>query len=191
MEATKFWTAIILVSLIAAVVSGMQYFQGVDDANRSLQETKGKLTQMRESVKHIKGEWERIEAFISRAQMAEARSAPFSAKKEEMQKRFRGFEGEFKYLVKSMRSLVDNARTIGVGSSYPEIKLHNGKVLKDAKILKIDDGQINFIHSDGVGMVAYDLLPDDICEKFDLGPNGLANSLAAAEKAIYSTSERR
>ncbi len=186
MEATKFWTAIILVSIVAAIVSGMQYFQGVDDANRSLQDIKDKLTQMRESVKHIKGEWERVEGNINRAQAAQAKSTPFATKRDELQSKYRGLEGDFKYLVKSMRTIVDKARVDGVGASYPEIKLSNGKILKDAKIRKIEESQITFIHADGSGVVTFDLLPDEISGKFDLGPNGLANSLAAAEKDIFT-----
>lgn len=187
METGKFWAFIIFVCIIAGIFTGVQYFQGVDAANALVIEAKSKLNQTKETLKVRQEEWAKVSSLAGKAQASSSKEAPLLAKRDGLQTKHRRIEGDFKYMVKSMRAAVDKIRTDGVGVEFPEVKLLNGKVLKTAKIKKIEPTQISFIHADGFTIVPQDVLPDDIRERFDLGESSLADQLEAAEQALFTS----
>jgi hypothetical protein len=186
METGKFWFFIIFVSLIAGVFTAVQHFQGVDAANAQVVETKSKLSQVKETLAIRQAEWAKVSTLAAKAQQAVAKEAPLLAKRDELQTKFRRLEGDFKYLVKSTRAAVDKIRAEGEGTQFPEVKLLNGKVLKMAKVKKVEPNQLSLMHSEGFNIVTYDLLPEDIRERFDMGGNGLADQLEDAEHNLFS-----
>lgn len=186
METGKFWFVIIFVSIVAGIFTGVQHFQGVDVANAQVIETKSKLAQLKDTLVLRQDEWSKVSALASKAQQAITKEAPLTAKREELKIHIRRLEGDFKYMVKSVKDAVEKIRAAGVGVEFPEVKLTNGKVLKAAKIKKLEPMNISFIHADGFTIVTYDELPDDIRERFDMGGNGLAEQLAAAEQTIQT-----
>lgn len=186
METGKFWFIIIFVSLVAGIFTGVQHFQGVDAANAQVVETKSKLSQLKDTLLLRQGEWSKVSLLASKAQQAATKEAPLLAKIEELKTQVRRLEGDFKYMVKSMKDAVEKVRATAVGLEFPEVKLTNGKVLKTAKIKKLEPMSISFIHSDGFTIVTYDELPEDIRERFEMGGNGLAEQLAAAEQTIQT-----
>lgn len=186
METGKFFFIITLVCVVAGIFTGVHHLQGVDEANAQLIEAKRKVKELRETMKVRQDEWAKIEAVGLKAKEAAAKEAPLVQELDELKVKFRRFEGDFKYLVKSVRSAVDKVRGEAVGEEYAEVKLSNGKVLKTAKIKKLDPMNVSFIHSDGFTIVPYDVLPDEIREKYDMGGNGLAEQLAAAEQTIQT-----
>lgn len=186
METGKFWFIIIFVSIVAGIFTGVQHFQAVDAANAQVVETKSKLSQLKDTLAMRQDEWAKVSALASKAQQAVMKEAPLTAKREELKTQIRRLEGDFKYMVKSVKDAVEKIRVAGVGVEFPEVKLVNGKVLKNAKIKKLDPMSISFIHADGFTIVNYDELPDDVRERFDMGGNGLAEQLAAAEQTIQT-----
>jgi len=186
MESGKFFVLVILVSLVAGVFSVINHLQGVDAANAQLIEAKSKLAQLRETFNMRQGEWAKIEAVVLKGRETAAKEVPLSQELGDLKVKCRRLEGDFKYLVNSMRSAVQKIRSDAVGTDLAEVRLTNGKVLKSAKIRRMDPLNISFIHSDGFTIVPYDVLPDDIREKFDLGGDGLVEQLAAAEQAIQT-----
>lgn len=186
METGKFFFIIALVSAVAGIFSVVHYFQGVDAANAVLIESKSKLTQLKETLAVRQGEWAKIEAVATKAQEATTKEAPLVQELDELKAKYRRVEGDFKYMVSSIRSTVDKVRATAVGSEYPEVQLTTGKTLKLAKIKKMDAMNISFIHADGFTIVPYDQLPEEIRERFDMGGNGLAEQVAAAEQAIQT-----
>lgn len=186
MESGKFWSFIFLVCLIAGIFSAVQYFQGVDAANAQVVEARSKLNQTRETLKLRQHEWAQIGALLARSQAAAAKEAPLAARRDALQTRFRRLEGEFKYLVQSMRAAADKVRADSEKMEFPEVKLANGKVLKKARVKKIEPGELSLMHSDGFLAVTFDLLPADVLERFDLGDSGLAAQLEAKERALLN-----
>lgn len=186
METGKFFFIITFVCVVAGIFTGVNHLQGVDEANAQLIEAKRKVKELRETMKVRQDEWAKIEAVGLKAKEAAAKEAPLVQELDELKAKFRRLEGDFKYLVKSVRSAVDKVRGVAVGEEYAEVKLSNGKVLKAAKIKKLDPMNVSFIHSDGFTIVPYDVLPDEIREKYDMGGNGLAEQLAAAEQTIQT-----
>lgn len=189
MESSKFWTFIFLVCLVAGIFSAVQYFQSVDAANAQVVEARSKLNQTRETLKLRQTEWAQIGALLTRSQAAAAKESPLAAKRDELQTRFRRLEGEFKYLVQSMRAAAEKVRADSEGMEFSEVKLANGKVLKNAKVKKFEPQELSFLHSDGFLSVAFDLLPADILERFDLGESGLASQLENKERALFNKSK--
>jgi len=187
METGKFFFIIALVSAVAGIFSVVHYFQGVDAANAVLIESKSKLTQLKETLAVRQGEWAKIEAVAAKAQEATTKEAPLVQELDELKAKYRRVEGDFKYMVKSARSAVEKIRADGVGAEIPEVKLQNGKVLKSAKIKKIEPAQVAFIHADGFTIVQQDMLPDDLRERFDMGSASLADELEKAEVTIFTT----
>ncbi|MBL9134163.1 MAG: hypothetical protein JNG86_23315 [Verrucomicrobiaceae bacterium] len=182
---SKFWIFIGAITLIAGAFSAVQYFQGIDRINADLQETKSKITQMNRAIELQKAEWTKIETLYQKQLATEARLAPLQQQKTELEKKFRTLEGEFKYLVNSTRSLVDKVRANGPGEVYPELKLSDGRTMKDAKVRKVEENQLSLIHSEGFATIQFDLLPSEVRERFDMGGSGLANMLETAEKELF------
>ena len=81
---------------------------------------------------------------------------------------------------------MEKIRVDGEGAEFPEVKLLNGKVLKIAKLKKIEPNQLSFMHADGFTIVPHDMLPADLRERFDMGDSGLADSLEDAERNLFS-----
>ena len=186
METGKFWFFIIFVSLIAGIFTGVQYFQGIDSANAQVVEARGKLGQTKDTLVLRQDEWAKVSNLALKTQAAVAKEAPLVARRDELQTKHRRLEGDFKYLVKSTRAAVEKIRVDGEGAEFPEVKLLNGKVLKIAKLKKIEPNQLSFMHADGFTIVPHDMLPADLRERFDMGDSGLADSLEDAERNLFS-----
>ena len=186
METGKFFFIIAFVVAVAGIFTIAQHFQGIDAANAVLIESKSKLSQLKESLAVRQDEWVKIEAVAAKAQQATTLEAPLLQELDELKAKHRRVEADFKYMVSSIRSTVDKVRVTAIGSEYPEVQLTTGKTLKLAKIKKMDAMNISFIHADGFTIVPYDQLPEEIRERFDMGGNGLAEQVAAAEQAIQT-----
>ena len=186
METGKFWFFIIFVSLIAGIFTGVQYFQGIDAANAQVVEVRGKMGQTKDTLALRQEEWAKVSNLAINTQAAVAKEAPLTARRDELQTKYRRLEGDFKYLVKSTRAAVEKIRADGEGAEFPEVKLLNGKVFKLAKLKKIEPNQLSFMHADGFTIVPYDILPAELRERFDMGGSGLADSLEEAERSLFS-----
>jgi hypothetical protein len=51
-----------------------------------------------------------------------------------------------------------------------DIRLANGKVLKNAKVTKVEPDGLKIVHEDGVGKVPAELLPDELRAKYSFDP---------------------
>lgn len=186
MSLSTFWKLSIYLTIIGSAYSGWQYYSNVQKARVDVAQLTDQLNQSREFLQYQKQSWDKIEAARARLAEATAKKSALLQKKEELEVKSRSLEGEFKYLVKSTAEAVEKARVGGVNLTYPEVKLTDGKILKDAKIRKVEDRQISFIHTDGIGSIPYDLLPDELRTKFDMGNSSLAVELATLENNIFS-----
>ncbi len=60
---------------------------------------------------------------------------------------------------------------IGAGVSFGEdLHLTDGKVLKNARITKVEPDGLKIVHEDGVGKISAELLPDDLRAKYHFDP---------------------
>ena len=76
METGKFFFVIAFVSAVAAIFTGVNYFQGVDNANGQMLEAKKNLAQAKEAWKVRHEEWTKIEAIAKKARDAASQEVP-------------------------------------------------------------------------------------------------------------------
>lgn len=67
-----------------------------------------------------------------------------------------------------MKAAVEKVREQSVGEAHPELTLATGKVLKQAKLRKVNPESLSFSHSLGSVTVAWRDLPAELAEKFQL-----------------------
>lgn len=197
MEEVKNWTFYLCTAILGVLGFGAYYFHSEDTANTRLEETKSKLIALSDTMVRRKEWWDKIEVIqkktalnVGLADRLAADLTKLTTPKEDILNKQRKLEVEFNYIVKSMRETVDRIRQKAIGSEFPEIILTNGKILRNAKLRKIEDDSLSFVHSDGIGKTNLELLPANIIEMFDLGPNGLALNLEQQRIQFLSANEK-
>ncbi len=176
MDAIKFWTAIIIISLIAGTVTFFNYLQGIDEANAALLDVRARVKQLEETVKLRQVEADAMVALQAKVQAAMAQTTPLQERKNELQKKIRAHEAELKFLDTSIRAAVEKVRasmTAPSSPSIPQIILPLKKVLMDARPRKIELTEVSFGHSDGATTVPADQLPTELRQKLDVGSDAL------------------
>ncbi|MDZ4405197.1 hypothetical protein [Prosthecobacter sp.] len=180
-EESKAWVFIFIISMLIGLGYTAHYFTSVDSANSALLESKSKLADMNEILVQRKSSWEDVEKISVKNREAMEKNTVLLKAKDILDKRYRTIDGDLKYTVESMKTAVEKLRNSAPGTELGDITLANGKVLRAAKIRKVEESGISLIHADGIGMVMQELLPADLKEKFDLGPDALVPILQAAQ----------
>lgn len=180
-EESKAWVFILLISVLIGIGYSAHYFSSVDVANAALLESKSKLAGVHELLYHRKKLWTDMENANFKVREAVGKNEVLLKAKDIIDKRYRTVDGDLKYVVASMKASVDKIRNDAPGSELGDITLANGKVLRGAKVRKVDESGISLIHSDGIGSVPLELLPAEIKERFDLGPEALLPQLEQAQ----------
>ncbi|MBE7493346.1 MAG: hypothetical protein HS117_00215 [Verrucomicrobiaceae bacterium] len=186
MEYAKFWVLLFFVSVVAGGFTLQQHFQAVDRLNAEVLSIRGNVGQTNSSTDRLKQEWAKVEVLVQRLQAANAKNASLQQQRDELKVKLRSLEGDFKYLLSSVRDAVDKVRANAPGEVYDEVVLADGRVLKSAKIRKVEDAQISFIHSEGISAITHDMLPESIRSRFDLAPDGLLASLKQTDQELLA-----
>lgn len=191
MDNGKIWAPILVLGLILGGVFVFSYFEKVDKANANFHYAKLFLEQSNESLttrQQIIEARGRVssqnEAMLQKLKLAQAKLQAAEKKQSDADTKQRLIEGDLKYLVKSMPSTVQKVRDGAMGKEYPELKLLNGKVLKGAKMRKVEDLSISFIHSEGIGSIPAEDLPTEMLAQFDVGDNSIVKRLNKLEQAL-------
>ncbi|MFN0080730.1 MAG: hypothetical protein ACKVY0_30035 [Prosthecobacter sp.] len=185
-EESKAWVFIFIISLLIGIGYSAHYFSSVDLANAALLESKSKLAGMHEVLFLRRKVWTDIEKAGQKMRDAMGKNEELLKAKDILDKRYRTVDGDLKYVVTSMKTSVEKMRNDASGSELGDITLANGKVLRGAKVRKVEESGISLIHSDGIGTVTLELLPADLKEKYDLGPEALAPMLIAAQTSFLA-----
>lgn len=188
MDNAKFWPALIVLVIVVAGLFGFRYMELYDTANRRVVDLRLVLSQAEESLVLRKDMCEKSEKTVAEVQkhLLEVSSKQEAASKfqSEADSKERLVKGDMAYLVKSMRSTVDKVRTDALGAEFSLIQLANGRSLSRAVIKKIDDRSASILHADGLNAVNTSDLPQELVEKFDVGPSSLIKQLEALEFSI-------
>ncbi len=183
-EESKYWILLLLVGILISLGYVTHYLNSVDEANLALQESKSKLSGMQEQLFHLKKEWGDREQAVSKVQIEADKNAKLLTAQEALEMRYRKTEGELKYVLESMKTSVEKARSNATGMELGEITLTNSRVLRGVKIRKVEESGISLIYSDGIGTPPLDLLPENLKEQYDLGPNALVPQIEKALTAL-------
>lgn len=180
-EESKFWIFISLLSALIGIGYIANYLTNVDSVNVALQEAKSKLANMHEIVAQRRKTWAEVEdVSVKTRELAEQNVILMNAK-EVLDKRYRMTESDLKYLVDSMKTTVENIRNNASGAEVGDLTLSNGKLFRGAKIRRVEESGVSLLHSDGIGTVPIELLPNELKQRFDLGPDALLPQLQRAQ----------
>jgi hypothetical protein len=178
---SKSWVFLFLISAIIGIGYAAHYFSSVDSANAALLETKSKIADMNELLFQRKKSWADLEKLSLQSREVVEKNNILLKAKEILDKRYRTVEGDLNYAVDSSKTAIEKARNSAPGTELGDITLANGKVLRAAKVRKVEESGISMIHSDGIGMISLELLPVDLKERYDLGPDALIPLLQTAQ----------
>lgn len=191
MENTKVWAPVIVLGLFLAGFFVYTYFEKVDKANVEFQNAKLITAQAQDS---LTGRQQMLEyrqklavqnqAALKRVQNAEARVKTAEELQANADKKQRLIEGDLKYWLVAMPTAIQKTREAAIGTEFPELTLQSGKVLKSAKIRKVEEGSVSIIHAEGVGSIdAAELLPE-LQKKLDLGQAPLLMRLKQVQDSL-------
>lgn len=183
-EDGKIWILLFLVGILISFGYISHYFGAVDDANLALQESKTKLRDLKEMIATRQRGWQEQEQIVAKIKVEADKNAALTKTKEDLDTRQRAAEAELSYSVESMKNAVEKVRGSANGTDLGEITLTTGKVLRAVKVRRVDDSGISVIHADGIGTIPPEQLPENLREKYDLGPNALLLQLQEAQVAL-------
>lgn len=165
----------------------LQYYQNLEKAKRDVTELTTRIAQAKEFIAFRKNEWGKVESLQTKAAEVKAKGPELARKKEALAAQVTALESDFKAMMTTAREAMSQGRRSAMDLSFAELKLTDGRVLKDAKVRKVEGRQVSFFHADGIGSVSFDLLPPDVLSNFESNASPLADELAAVESNLFST----
>lgn len=175
----NFW----LLVLIGGGLGGYFYHDHTTKLKASelaVQEVTSRLTSQRSLIAQKK-------AFLAQRRDTMEKNQVLLKAKGLLDKRLEKINADLAQNTDSFKSAVENARSAAAGKELGDFTLTNGKLVRSAKIRKVDESGISLIYADGVGNVTVDLLPENLKEKYDLGGNALIPKLIAAVTAFKTS----
>lgn len=184
MEDGRIWPPMIILAALVGGIFAYRYFEKVDAANLGLANGKIALEQAQQGLDARKDLWKYVETANSNLAAARKREQEIVQIQNEADSKQRLIEGDLSYIAKSMKDAVAKVREMSSTTEIPELKLTSGKVLKGAKIRKVDDDSVTLFHSEGISVVKADELPEELLEKLQVGPKSLLRQLQALQTNI-------
>lgn len=163
----------------ACVLGGCDYLYKLDKLKSELVDLKAEADTIRETAELRRQEWTELKNAKDKLDQSTARLAEINRQRDMLDSKQRKLTGEIKYLADSMAVTVENVRTAAIGTVIPELRLPGRPALRNAKIFKINDDSISFLHEDGVAnlQVKSEELPREFVQKYDLGPKSVHGGL--------------
>ncbi|WP_395733210.1 hypothetical protein [Prosthecobacter sp.] len=164
---------------LACIIGGCDYLAKFDKLKAELAELKSQADTARETVDLRRQEWTEIKTAKDKLDQLEARMTEVLRQRDLLDTKERKLTGEIKYMADSMAAAVENTRKSAIGTVIPELRLSGRSALHNAKIFKINDDSVSFLHEDGVAnlQAKTDDLPTELVQKYDLGPKSIHGGL--------------
>ncbi len=174
--------------LLVLVLGGCEYLSRIDKLKLQVVDLQTVAAQTKETAGLRMQELTQLKSAKDKFDEADKRKKSALLERDALNQKQRKLESEIKYLAASMVETVDKVRATAKGSVIAELKLPERESLHDARILKIDEGSISFLHQDGVANLRLktEELPIELVKKFDMGPNGIGKRLQRLEADMKS-----
>ncbi len=167
--------------LFLAAVGGAFYgadcYRKIENAKSELTDLRPAVSQTKEALAYSKDAWEKYEALKIKADQAAATTAALKQQRESGENKLKAALEQFTALATATNEAVNKVRTGEASLAFPEIKLTDGRILKDAKVRKVEETQVSFMHSEGIGSVPVAQLPASVLEQLDLGNSSLTTAM--------------
>lgn len=175
----RFSTLLKALLLLTCILGGCEYLSRLDKLKAELAELKTRADTARETADLRRQEWTEIKTAKDKLDQLAARMAEIIRQRDLLDTQERKLTGDIKYMADSMTTAVEKTRAAAIGTVIPELRLPGRAALYNAKIFKINDDSISFLHEDGVANlhVSSDDLPVEFVQKYDLGPNSIHKGL--------------
>ncbi|MBL9177184.1 MAG: hypothetical protein JNM65_03910 [Verrucomicrobiaceae bacterium] len=188
MDENKAWAPIIVLLLIVLGAFVLFYFDKVDKAAAELDVSKLQLQQARavlETQQRLQSartsQLEQSKGVRQQIQSAESRLVEAEKKHDAAESKRRLIEGDLRHLSEAVKKQAETAMSRMMETEFPEVRLSTGRVFKNVRLRKLDEGKCSFVHSDGIGTAPLSELPADLLERIDAGPAGIATRLKQLE----------
>ena len=178
--------------LLVCVLGGCDYLSKLDKLKTDLAELKTQAAAARETVEMRRQEWSELKAAKDKLDQLVQHEAELIKKRDLLDTQERRLTGEIRYLTDSMAAVVEKARSSAIGTVIPELKLPGRPTLHNAKIFKISDDSISFLHEDGVANlnVKTDELPPEFVQRYDIGTKSISQGLRKLLKDLSAESTK-
>jgi hypothetical protein len=168
---------ILFLAAVGGAFYGADCYHKIEKTKTELLQLRAEFPQTQESLAYGKDEWIKYEALKIKADQAAATTAVLKQQKENGGENLKVALEEFTILAAAINDAANKVRTNAASLTFPEIKLTDGRILKDAKVRKIEETQVSFMHSAGMGNVPTSQLPPSLQEQFDLGTSSLTGTI--------------
>ncbi|WP_395744453.1 hypothetical protein [Prosthecobacter sp.] len=162
--------------LLACILGGCDYLSTLDKLKAELADLNARNAVARETLELRRQEWTELKAAKDKLDQLLKHEQDLIRQRELLDTQDRRLTADVKYLADSMTVLVEKVRTSAIGAVIPELKLANRPPLHQAKIFKITDDSISFLHEEGAAnlKVLPEELPPELVQKYDLGPKSIS-----------------
>lgn len=188
METAKIWTSLTSLFVVVGIIFCWLYLEQVDRANEKLMGARAVLESTRSSLEAKKQSLEKRQAQHLESQKAGATLqkakddfAAAEAMLRDAQAKERDVRREIRQLINEATEIVSSRRSNAGQKEYPSVELVSGKVYQAAKVRKVEDDGVSFIHAGGIGVAKVAELPESILVEFDLGPGSIVAQLRELE----------
>lgn len=165
--------------LIACVLGGYEYYSRVEQLKIEVADKKNIAQEQKDAAVALKAAREEMTTVQGQVNDLQRREEAALLQRDQIDQLERKLSGEIKYLALSMLDTVEKARAAAVGAMAKELRLSGRTALQNAKILKIEDDSITFMHEEGVASLRLqvDDLPTEMIRKFDMGGDSISKRL--------------
>lgn len=179
MSGIRFSTLLKALLLFACIFGGCDYLSKLDKLKADLADLKSRAAAAQETRAQLQQEWKEIKQAKDQLDVLTKHEEELLKQRDQLDLKERNLTAAIKYLADSMTTAVEQARTAAIGTVIPELKLVGRPTLHNAKIFKINDDSISFIHEDGVANLkaSAEELPPEYVLKYDLGVNSVSRAL--------------
>jgi len=168
---------------LLVLIGAWEGWSWLETKQRRLTEIRTQQSKATEALEKLTEQWAAIERAQTELKALRERENEANQASDKISETERRLTGEIKYLALSMREAVTKVRKAAIDTKVAELKIEGQATLTTARILKITDDSITFLHEDGVANLRVQTkdLPSQFTEMYDLGPSGLARRLQLLE----------
>lgn len=172
--------------LLAVIVGAWEYWSWVEKTKARVVEIRTLLAEVTQMLSERQKTWSEIEQATSEVRALRKREDLAIMRRDQLGAQLRRITGDIKYLSLSMQEAVEKVRKAAIGTQVEELKLEGRESLKNARILKITDNSVTFLHEDGVAniQIETDKLPSEWLQRYDLGSASMRKRLKQLEGRV-------
>lgn len=165
--------------LLLAIVGVWEACTWFEAKRRRLAEVKAQTVSISGTLADLEKKWKTIKQAQTDLKALRQREDEAHNAQDRISEQRRRLTAEIKYLALSMREAVTKVRKAAIDTRVAELKLEGRASLSNARILKITDDSITFLHEDGVANLKLESeqLPESLTQRFDIGPEGITARL--------------